>query len=254
MEQGMDTGTGQESDGKGLNMRVDGAGGIPAWVQPDLSSHEVHRAWQPAIAPQHPARRGLPIVRSPQAGRQTCLVEKICVLGDSGVGKTSIVRRYAQERFDSEYLTTCGATVTLKKMKLYYPERDLQARLTVQIWDVTGEKGGNLKAAFFRGASGALVVGDAVRLETQLDLWKWIEDFRRVAGNAPVLIVINKTDIMDRQEFDYLLMEDISREYGCHYCMTSARNDEGIGGAFRRLCDTLVKGRLVGSWEGSKAC
>jgi small GTP-binding protein len=254
MEQGMDTGTGQESDWKGLSMRVDGAGGIPAWVPRDLSPHERHQAWPPAMAPQHPARRGLPIVRSPQAGHQARLAEKICVLGDSGVGKTSIIRRYAQDRFEDEYLTTSGARVTLKKIKLHYPERDLHARLTVQIWDVTGEHGGGLNPAFFRGASGALVVGDAVSLETQLDLWKWIEDFRRVAGNVPVLIVINKTDIMDRKEFDQRLVEDISREYDCIYTMTSARNNDRVNEAFGRLTDFMVRRRLIDGPEGAKAC
>jgi small GTP-binding protein len=196
----------------------------------------------------------LPIVKSPDAARQSCLVEKICVLGDSGVGKTSLVRRYTQDRFDFEYRTTSGANVTPKKIKLNYREHSLLARLTLQIWDISGGIRGEPGAALFRGASGALVVGDAARLESQLDIWKWIEAFRTASGNAPVLIVINKTDIIDRKEFDQRLMEEISREYGCIYIMTSARNNDKVNEAFGRLLDFMVRRRLIDGSEGAQAC
>jgi len=219
-----------------------------------VSRPEKRPAWEMPVVPSFPMQRDFSVMRPPQPGRIVRSVEKICVLGDAAVGKTSIVKRFARDHFDDEYLTTCGAKVMLKKMTIQYPERDFQARLTIQLWDVTGEKRADLNPAFFRGASGALVVGDAVRLETQLDLWKWIEAFRAVAGTVPVLIVVNKTDIMDRQEFDYLLMDDLSKEYGCLYTMTSARTSENVEGAFRMLCDFLVRRRFSGNWGGTKAC
>jgi len=210
--------------------------------------------WEMPLVPAFPMKRHIALITPRGAATVVRLAEKICVLGDSGVGKTSIVRRYAQDMFDDGYLTTCGANVSMSKICMDYPELNLRARLSVQIWDVTGERRGSLNPTFFRGASGALVVGDAVRLETQLHLWKWIEAFRSVAGDVPVVIVVNKTDIMDLQEFDFLLMDDISREYGCAYIMTSARKNDNIDGAFRKLCDFLVRMRLPRDREAAGAC
>jgi small GTP-binding protein len=210
--------------------------------------------WELPMVQSFPMQRDFSVMKQPQPERIVRSVEKICILGDPAVGKTSIVRRFARDNFDEQYLTTSGANVLRKNLNIQYPERGVQAKLTIQIWDVTGENRGNLNPAFFRGASGALVVGDAVRLETQLDMWKWIEAFRSVAGNVPVQMVVNKTDIMDRQEFDYLLMDDISREYGCLYTMTSARTSTNVEMAFRMLCDFLVRRRLFGDIGGTRAC
>lgn len=192
---------------------------------------------------------------APRGGRTISAIEKVCVIGDAAVGKTSLVRRFAREKFDDEYLTTCGAKVLLKKMTLRYPEQDTQVRLMLHMWDVTGQNiHARLSPTFFRGASGAMVVSEAVRLDTQIDIWKWVEAFRAVAGNVPVMIVVNKTDIMDQHEFDYLLMDDISAEYGCLYTMTSARTGENVEGAFKLLCDFIVRTKLIGQRRDGRAC
>jgi len=233
MRPGIETDNGQETSWKHDGIHGVSIGGDQLRVHPPPSLPKEHGAWQT---------------------RQTCMIEKICLLGDSGVGKTSLVRRYTQDRFDFEYRTTSGAYVTPKKTKLNYREHGLLARWNLRIWDIPGKIRGETGAALFRGASGALVVGDAARLESQLDIWKWIEAFRAAAGNAPVIVVINKSDIIDRQEFDQRLVEDIAREYGCIYTMTSARNNDKVQEAFGRLLDFMARRRLIDGPEGAKAC
>lgn len=202
-----------------------------------------------------PRRAAVHPAGATRGGRVIRAVEKICVIGDAAVGKTSLVRRFARDRFDDEYLTTCGAKVLQKKMTLRYTEQDTQVRLMLQMWDVTGQNiHSRLSPTFFRGASGAMVVSEAVRLDTQIDIWKWVEAFRAVAGNVPVMIVVNKTDIMDQREFDYLLMDDISAEYGCLYTMTSARTGENVEGAFKLLCDFIVRTKLNPQRKEGRAC
>ena len=250
------SGNGNEHEAALKGASSGGLGPSSAFSDGHVDVHRPERAhsWGVPPVPGFPDRRNIGLTDPSGTGNVERLAEKICVLGDSGVGKTSLVRRYAQDRFDDDYITTCGAKVTVKKIRLDYPERNLQPRLSVQIWDVTGEHGGSLNPAFYRGASGALVVGDAVRLETQLDLWRWIEAFRAEAGDVPVIIVVNKSDIMDRQEFDFLLMDDLASEYGCSYTMTSARRNDRVDEAFRTLCQSMVRRRLEGSREGAGAC
>jgi len=219
-----------------------------------VSSQEERSDWEIPVVQATPVQAHTSIIAQPKEDRLVEVSGKICVLGDSGVGKTSIVQRYALDKFNEGYYTTCGARVTLRKLSLHYPKLDIRARLEIQIWDVTGERRGGLSKAFFRGAGGALVVGDAVRLETQIDMWKWIEELRAEAGNVPVVIVVNKTDIIDRQEFDYLLMEDIANEYGCRYTMASARTNFHVDKAFRLLCDYLVMRKIAMEGEDAKDC
>ena len=210
--------------------------------------------WTPPRVQHFPYGTGPRTAMLAPPARVVRAVEKICVLGDSAVGKTSLVRRLAMDRFEEEYVTTVGANVLQKRIRLQYPEYGLQFRLLLQLWDVTGQKGADLNPAFFRGASGALVVGDAQRIETQIELWKWIERFRKVAGPVPVVLAVNKTDVMDLGAFDFLLMDDISAEYDCFYLLTSARTGERVESAFHMLCEHLVRTKYLNTFRGGRAC
>ena len=202
--------------------------------------------------PPVPTREAPAAVDRTGITRAACMAGKICVLGDSGVGKTSLVRRFAEDRFDMVYRMTCGASVTPARADLDYGEHGLTARLSVRIWDVTGEIGPGRGAAFLRGASGALVVADASRPESQTDIRRWIEEFRAAAGDMPVVIALNKADIIDRQQFDTSKLIEICQEYDCVYMFTSARRDEKVDKAFFDLFDIMARNRLIYSPEAVK--
>jgi GTPase SAR1 family protein len=68
------------------------------------------------------------------------LTKKVCLIGDPGVGKTSLIHRYVLDLFDDSYLTTIGAKVTKKMVGLDVADCDLHVNLNLMIWDVAGKK------------------------------------------------------------------------------------------------------------------
>ena len=168
------------------------------------------------------------------------IIRKICLLGDPGVGKTSLVYRLAAHRFDEFYVTTVGARVIKKTLVLRPPDFMTDVRVSLMIWEVRGHHDLTPVDPYLRGADAAVVVGDAQRLDTQIDLWKWIERIRNVAGEVPVMMLVNKTDIMDFS-FDPELIEDLAGEYGCPIRMTSARTGINVDRTFKELAIQLVR-------------
>jgi len=166
---------------------------------------------------------------------------KICVLGDPAVGKTSLIRRYALDSFDESYTTTVGARILNRTQVLQYPERAVELRLRFRIWEISGQNRHlELYPAYYRGADGAIIVGDAARLDTQVNLWKWVEGFRAAAGRVPIILLLNKTDITQPDDIDHRLLDEISREFGCPLRLTSARDGTNVDRVFRELAYRLV--------------
>jgi len=181
--------------------------------------------------------------------------KKICVLGDPAVGKTSLIRRYALDTFDENYTTTVGARVLTRTQMLQYPDQGVELRLRLRIWEISGQNRHlELYPAYYRGADGAIIVGDAARPESQVNLWKWIEGFRSAAGQVPVMLLLNKTDILAPGEFDHRLLDEMSQEYGCPCRVASARDGTNVDRVFRELAYRLIGRRSFSEGKMTNAC
>ncbi len=103
-------------------------------------------------------------LRSPPAVLKT----KVCLVGDNAVGKTSLVRRYVLDQFDDRYLSTLGAKVTKKELRLDNPKGGGAVLVRLTIWDIMGQPSFRelLRDAYFRDAQAALAVADVTRRET----------------------------------------------------------------------------------------
>src|SRR5881296_2084975 len=93
------------------------------------------------------------------------LKSKICLVGERGVGKSSLIRRYVLDQFDDKYIRTLGAKVEKKTMRVEVPERHAQVDIHMAIWDIIGHVGFRqlLGDSFFNGAQGILAVADATQ-------------------------------------------------------------------------------------------
>ncbi|EJD04593.1 ras-domain-containing protein [Fomitiporia mediterranea MF3/22] len=126
---------------------------------------------------------------------------KLVIIGDSGVGKTSLRNQYIMGRFSTGYRATIGTDFITKTVPHYLnPEESV----TLQIWDTAGqERFSSLSTAFFRGADAALLMFDVNRPETLSALTKWWDSFK---AHAPVpdeeaedfccVVVGNKIDLV----------------------------------------------------------
>lgn len=118
---------------------------------------------------------------------------KILLLGDGAVGKTSLVRRFVEQRFDDEYIATIGVNVKKKNLP------DLGVKL--MLWDMYGQKmNRDLHASHYSGADGAIIVYDLTRYDTFLSLATWINEVFSVTGKIPFVVLGNKLDLIEEYE------------------------------------------------------
>jgi small GTP-binding protein len=154
-------------------------------------------------------------------------IRKICLLGDGGVGKTSLVRRYVLDKFSDEYIKTFGTKVSKKVLDLG------EVELTLMIWDVLGQKTSALHEAYYKGAYGALLVCDLTREETVRSLERWRDDLYQVIGEKPLVLVANKSDLERGVNED--ILTETAELLGEDFTITSARSGDGVDDAFHEL-------------------
>jgi len=177
---------------------------------------------------------------------------KICLVGDRGVGKTSLIRRFAASQFLDDEHGTLGAH--LHPVEVQVPlDGDQLAKVRVDLFDFMGEHAlrDNFRDAIFYGAHGVLAVADLGRRETLPSLVDWIQAVSSVAGDVPVEVVFNKKDLGKEVAVGAsdmrVLMERLP---GVSTVVTSARTGEGVEEAFNRIILKAVEGILKGHEEG----
>ncbi len=139
--------------------------------------------------------------------------KKIVLLGDSAVGKTSLIRRYVFNQFEGSYISTMGTKVTMKEMKILKQEEEID--LTLIIWDLIGREGYHaLHARSFVGVKGVLLVADLTRKETLISLERyWIPLLLEVVEEVPMVFVCNKSDLKGKYEFQPKELVDMAERY-----------------------------------------
>jgi small GTP-binding protein len=162
-------------------------------------------------------------------------IRKVCLLGDGGVGKTSLVRRFVEDSFRDEYIVSFGTKVSKKVLELGDVE------LTLMLWDILGQKSDDaLHSAYYKGANGALLVCDVTRTQTVEHLGKWKESFLHAAPGAKTVLVANKADLDPKIPIEKL--EATAGMLGSKMIMTSAKTGEGVEAAFLELGRAIMEG------------
>ncbi len=178
---------------------------------------------------------------------ETVIKAKIPLLGDGGVGKTSLVRRLVLDQFSDDYIRTVGAKVTKKGMTVGAPPNEVD--MILQIWDVFGQKGyGGVHEIATENAQGALLVYDLTRDESRRSLEEyWIPMVWRLTGRIPIVIVGNKLDLiedrMHAREFVYYL----SQKHSMPGVVTSAKTGEQVEKAFHELGRRILDATSIGT-------
>jgi small GTP-binding protein len=190
------------------------------------------------------------------AGESLAAIKKIVLLGDSAVGKTSLIRRYVFDQFEDSYIATIGSKVTMKKVKIYRGEKNTD--LTLMIWDLIGREGYHaLHSRTFVGTHGALLVADMTRKETLYSLERyWIPFLLKVVENVPMVFVCNKSDLENQFEFT---PEDLTNVASKHNIglekilpswlkpsySTSAKTGNNVEKAFESLCFLMLESKRL---------
>jgi small GTP-binding protein len=160
---------------------------------------------------------------------------KVCMVGATGVGKTSLLKRFAHSIFSADYRTTIGVAIERRDL-----ERG-EERTQLVIWDLNGEdEFQSVQPAYLRMAAGYVLVVDGTRpdtLETAITLEARV---RSVIGAVPFVAAINKSDLTVLEEAGKLQLSKLTRE-GWELMRTSAKTGEGVEELFERLVDRVLQ-------------
>jgi small GTP-binding protein len=146
------------------------------------------------------------------------------------VGKTSLIRRYCQGKFEASRVATIGVDFQTQLVKL--PEKTVK----LSIWDMAGQDRFQvIRGGFYRGSRASALVYDVSQAETFAQLGKWRDEILQVVAAEPFVVVGNKTDLAR------VLSADEARAFassiGAEYLETSALTGEGVATLF----DTLAR-------------
>ena len=163
---------------------------------------------------------------------------KICLVGDSAVGKTSLIKKFVLDIFDDSYITTIGTKITKKTMT--FDMEDKEVIMDMMIWDIMGQASFRslLQDAYFYGAHGVIAVSDATRPETANSLHEWMTSTQQVVGEVPVIFLANKCDLEPKVTQEQLNSE--VSQYGGQALFCSAKTGENVSDSFQALGDAII--------------
>jgi len=164
---------------------------------------------------------------------------KIVVLGESGVGKTSLLLRYVQNKFTIATKSTIGSDFLSKEITA-------EGRpILLQIWDTAGqERFQGLGTSFYRGADGVCFVFDVTRKKTFEELAAWKKAFLIQVGHEgnndfPMIVLANKVDLENR-EVTKREVDEYCQKEGITYYETSAKENIKVDKAFEHIAKLIL--------------
>ncbi|TBU29338.1 GTP-binding protein ypt1 [Dichomitus squalens] len=160
---------------------------------------------------------------------------KLLLIGDSGVGKSCLLLRFAEDAFTDSYLSTIGVDFKIRTI-------ELEGRtVKLQIWDTAGqERFRTIAAAYYRGAHGIIMVYDVTDGETFSNVKGWMQEIERYASEGvKKLIIGNKSDLVEKKVVEYSLAKDFADTLSIPFIETSAKNSTNVEEAFSLLAKTI---------------
>lgn len=162
---------------------------------------------------------------------------KIVLIGDSAVGKTNLLSRFAKNEFSLETKATLGVEFACKTV--VSDNKSIKA----QVWDTAGqERYKAITSAYYRGAVGALLVYDITRMSSFTNLAKWLTELRDHASQDLIIMLIgNKSDLQNLRVVKTEDAQAFANKNGLHFMETSALNNKNVEGAFNDLIDRIYQ-------------
>lgn len=169
------------------------------------------------------------------------LKAKVTLLGDSEVGKTSLILRYVKNEFTEVYKQTLGADFMTKKIDV---NGDPNKRITLAIWDLAGqEQFSSLREYYLAGTLAVIICFDLTQKVTFEHVPAWIQETRNICGDIPIMLVGTKNDLEDRRQVtkkdvDGFLEKDTSEKL--KFYETSSALHQNVNEVFQYIVDAYI--------------
>jgi len=164
---------------------------------------------------------------------------KVVLTGDYSVGKTSLILRFVENKFGKDYISTLGVQISKKIVHL-----NDTTKMNFIVWDIAGQiqQMATYRSRFYNGANAALIVIDRTRAGNLDSVEKWYKDINKsLQRNIPIVIVGNKSDLVDEIVISEEEIRDIAKKFDFHYILTSAKTGEHVSDAFLYIAYRVIE-------------
>lgn len=162
--------------------------------------------------------------------------KKVCILGASGVGKSSLIHRFLSGKFSEAYLANAGARIDKVVQNV---DRE---KVQLMLWDIQGENQASHHGFvhYLKGASAVIYVVDGTRLKTLKTAMKFRQESeRRLGGAIPSIILFNKSDLAVDWEISSSMISDVESD-GIFAILTSCKEGTGVNTAFNLITRVIM--------------
>ncbi|MFX1408879.1 MAG: Rab family GTPase [Promethearchaeota archaeon] len=164
---------------------------------------------------------------------------KITVIGDGGVGKTSLIKKFTQGEFDEDYIKTIGAQFSK------YVEEIEGDSCNLFFWDIAGQDEFHfLRPSFYKESRAAIIVYSLEENDLGKESFKhianWHDDIKKFCGDIPAIVFGNKVDLVDEKNIDNSkILKFVNKRDLLGYYKTSAKTGQGVTQAFHAIIREL---------------
>jgi len=174
---------------------------------------------------------------------------KLVLIGDSGVGKSCLLLRFADDNFTDSYISTIGVDFRFRTIPIE------GKTVKLQIWDTAGqERFRTITSAYYRGADGIIMVYDVTNAESFDHVEEWLSEVDRYASKDTVkLLVGNKADLTDEKQVPEETAMRFAEKIDINFLETSAKTATNVDTAFLTMARELIKTKTANAAAGGGA-
>ncbi|CAG8534856.1 6227_t:CDS:2 [Paraglomus brasilianum] len=160
---------------------------------------------------------------------------KLLLIGDSGVGKSCLLLRFADDTYTESYISTIGVDFKIRTIELE------GKTVKLQIWDTAGqERFRTITSSYYRGAHGIIVVYDVTDQDTFANVKQWLQEIDRYAcEGVNKLLVGNKSDLASKKVVEYAAAKEYADQLNIPFLETSAKNATNVEQAFLTMAKQI---------------
>ena len=162
---------------------------------------------------------------------------KFIIVGDSSVGKSNLLMKFAYNKVNEDYQATVGVEFAAKNIEIE------QKIFRVQVWDTAGQENfRSITRAYYKNSVCAMIVYDISNEKTFESVKSWLEDIRNQSPKSVLLILVgNKIDLSDKRVISFDKGNEFAIKNGLMFAETSAKTGEGVEEIFRKSVEDISK-------------
>jgi Ras-related protein Rab-1A len=166
---------------------------------------------------------------------------KMLIIGDSGVGKSSLMNRFSDNVFSESYINTIGVDFKIRTIEVN------GKMIKLQIWDTAGqERFRTIVSAYYRGAHGIMIVFDITDRDSFTNVAMWHNEIQKYAvPNIKTILIGNKADVESKRQVDYSEAKEYADSMNMTYFETSAKTALNVEKSFFELASLLINNVVV---------